>query len=342
MNRTLALMGTMMLAAAAASSQVASHAPTALKQAPAQSQGLVTLQAQGKPVARVNNTVLTDVDLLREEYAIFPYARQHNGLPKELAPQIRNGALKMIIFEELVYQEAQRRHLVVPAVRMQKAEADFRKQFASPAEFNAFVKTDFQGSQDLLRDKIRRSLLIEALLNAEVERKCTPTLAEVRAYYERNIARFQHPESYTFQTISVLPPANATAAQLNEGRARIESAHKKAIEARTSEKFGMLAEKLSDDDYRVVMGQHKPVPVDQLAPPVLQALRAMKPGDVSNIIQLNQAYTVVHYQQHTPAGKTPFVEVRAQLQKEVRESRRNQLRMAFDKKLRESAHVEEM
>src|SRR6185437_16493872 len=130
---------------------------------------LVTLQAHGKPVARVNNTVLTDVDLLREEYAIFPYARQHNGLPKELAPQIRDGAMKMIVFEELVFQEAQRRRLAIPAARMQKAEGDFRKQFNSPAEFNAFVKSDFQGSQDLLRLKIRRSLLIEALLNVEVE-----------------------------------------------------------------------------------------------------------------------------------------------------------------------------
>jgi parvulin-like peptidyl-prolyl isomerase len=342
MNRTTTLLGTMMLAVTTASSQMASHAPTGLKQAPAQAQGLVTLQAQGKPVARVNNTVLTDVDLLREEYAIFPYARQHNGLPKELAPQIRDGAMKMIVFEELVYQEAQRRHLVIPAARMQKSEADFRKQFASPAEFNAFVKSDFQGSQDLLRLKVRRSLLIEALLNAEVESKCTPTPAEIQAYYQRNIARFQHPESYTFQTISVLPPPNATAAQLNEGRARIETAYKKAREAKTSEKFGMLAEKLSDDDYRVVMGQHKPVPVDQLAPPVLAALLAMKPGAISGIIPLDQAYTIVHYQQHTPAGKTPFLQVRAQLQKELHESKRNQLRIALDKKLRQTAHVEEM
>ena len=38
--------------------------------------------SQGKPVARVNGTVLTDRDLLREMYAIFPYAKQHNGFPK--------------------------------------------------------------------------------------------------------------------------------------------------------------------------------------------------------------------------------------------------------------------
>ena len=86
-----------------------------------------TTSAAGKPVARVNGSVLTDADLVREEYAIFPYARQHNGIPKDLAPQIRDGALKMIIFEELVYQEALRRKMTVPAAKMQRAEADFRK-----------------------------------------------------------------------------------------------------------------------------------------------------------------------------------------------------------------------
>ena len=70
----------------------------------------------GKPVARVNGAVLTDRDLQREMFAIFPYARQHNGnVPQEMEPQIRQGAMQMIIFEELLYQEAQRRKITVSA-----------------------------------------------------------------------------------------------------------------------------------------------------------------------------------------------------------------------------------
>ena len=51
------------------------------------------MQITGKPVAKVNGAVLTDRDLLREMYTIFPYAQQHNGFPKELEPEIRRGAL---------------------------------------------------------------------------------------------------------------------------------------------------------------------------------------------------------------------------------------------------------
>jgi hypothetical protein len=82
-----------------------------------------TVQPTGRPVARVNGAVLTDRDLVREMYLIFPYAKQHNGgFPKEMEAQIRNGALQMIIFEELVYQEAVRRNMSVAPLKLQKAD----------------------------------------------------------------------------------------------------------------------------------------------------------------------------------------------------------------------------
>ncbi len=326
---------------AASGAQVASHAPTVFKQ-PAPAAVAVPPAAPSKPVARVNGSVLTQADLMREEYAIFPYGRQHNGIPKEMEPGIRAGAIKMIIFEELVYQEAQRRKMTIPAAKMQHAEEDYRKQFATPDEFNAMLQADFHGSEQALREKIRRSLLIDALLKTEVEDKSTVTPAEVRAYYDKNPVRFQHPESYTIQTISILPPDKATADQLKEGRKRAEEALRQAKATKTAEEFGLLAEKVSDDDYRVMMGQHKPIPVSELAPQVLKALSAMKPGDVSDMIPMDQAYTIVRFDEHTPAGEAKFEAVKAQLEKELQQSKTNQVRSALDKKLRETAKIEEL
>jgi len=342
MKCRLSTFGFLLMAAAASGGQVASHAPTVFKQPPASGSSVSALAVTGKPVARVNGSILTDADLVREEYAIFPYARQHNGIPKELEPEIRSGALKMIIFEELVYQEALRRKLTVPALKMQQAEAEFHKQFATPNEFNSVLQSEFHGSLQLLQQKIRRSLLIDTILKDEVESKGTVSPAEVRSYYDRNPARFQRPESFTFQTISVLPPANATAAQLTEGRNRAEQALRQAKATKTAEEFGLLAEKISDDDYRVMMGQHKPVPASELAPQVVKALLAMHKGDVSDLIQIEQAYTVVRLQEHTPAGMVKFEDVKAQLEKDVQKNKTNQLRAALDKRLRQNAKVEEL
>jgi parvulin-like peptidyl-prolyl isomerase len=346
MNRKLTIFGFLLLGFAAAGAQVPSHAPTVFSNAPAATPAsgasTVALTAAGKPVVRVNSSVLTDVDLVREEYSIFPYARQHNGLPKDLAPHIRDGAMKMLVFEELVYQEALRRNMVVSAAKMQHAEADFRRQFASPEEFNALMQSEFHGSRSLLQEKIRRSLLIEAFLKAEVENKSAITQAEARAYYDKNPVRFQHPESFTFQTISVLPPPNATAAQLKEGPARAEKALSQAKTTKTAEEFGLLAEKISDDDYRVMMGQHKPMAVNELAPQVAKALVAMKVGDVSNVIQVEQAYTIVRLGEHTSAGKAKFEDIQTPLTKELQQKKENDLRAALDKKLRQNAKIQEL
>src|SRR5690348_9784031 len=95
-----------LLASLGAMAQVAMHSPTLAKQASA-FETSAPVSVTDKPVARVNGAVLTQRDLVREMMIIFPYAQQHGGrFPKEMEAGIRKGALDMIIFEELVYQDA--------------------------------------------------------------------------------------------------------------------------------------------------------------------------------------------------------------------------------------------
>src|SRR3974390_3543746 len=151
--KSLVVFALLLGAAVAVNGQVSSHAPTgAAKQA---SSSASPFQVSDKPVARVNGAVLTDRDLLREMLQIFPYAGQHNGFPKDQEVSIRQGALQMIIFEELVYQEAKRRGLTVPAQEMKQSEADFHKQFQSDEEFQRYLKTEMGGSQQMVREKIK-------------------------------------------------------------------------------------------------------------------------------------------------------------------------------------------
>jgi parvulin-like peptidyl-prolyl isomerase len=330
-----------LLALSAASGQVASHTPTTFSQPAHPGTPVAAKPVTGKPVARVNGAVLTDRDLVREEYSIFPYARQHNGqIPQEMEPQIRNGAMQMIIFEELVYQEAQRRHITISAERLNKAETDFRKQFSSPAEYNNFLKTEFNGSEQALREKIRRSLMIEAVLKTDVDDKSTVSVADAKAYYDKNPALYQYPESFAIQTISIVPPENATPAQMKEARKKAEDALKQAKATKNYEEFGVLAEKISEDDYRVMMGDHRAVARDKLAPQLVQALLAMQPGQITDVIQVDTIYTIVRLNKHIPAGKFTFQTVQAQLVKQLQAKKTNDVRAAFDKKLKQNAKIE--
>jgi len=241
-----------------------------------------------------------------------------------------------------VYQEAERRKMSVPPAKMEQAMAQFKKQFKSPDQYQEFMKTELGGSQELLRAKIRRSLLIDEYLKQEVQDKAVVSVAEAKAYYDKNPDKFRVPESYSIQSISIIPPENATADQLKEARKHAEEALRQAKATKNYEQFGVLAEKVSEDSYHVMMGDHKAVDKGNLPPPVLQAVSAMQIGQVSDLIQIESLYTVVRLNAHSPAGMKTFDQVKDSLRKDLAAKKTEQLRAALDKKLRANAKVEEL
>ena len=314
-------------------SLVPSHTPSVNNQTPGVS------AAATKPAVRVNGTVLTEADVVREMYTIFPYARQHGGFPKSMEADIRKGAMEMIIFEELLYQEAKRLKIPIASGQLSSAEAAFRKQLGSGA-YEQFLLTECRGSKKVLREKVRRSLLIEKMIETEVDQKSVVTAAEARAYYDKNPKQFENPESLRIQTISIIPPQNGGAAVDKEARRRAEEAYKLAKGIKSYQDFGLLAEKLSDDDWRVNMGDRSHIQASTLPPQVVQAAAAMKPGEVSDLIRLGNAYTIFRLVEHKSAGKTPFAAVKAKLQSNLQKQKQADLRAALNQRLRKNAKIE--
>lgn len=335
--KRLGIVAVFFLMAGSASAQVSSHGTM---QIPKQQGQVAPLQVTDKAVARVNGVALTDRDLLREMYQIFPYAKQHNGFPKAEEASIRQGALQMIIFEELVYQEAQRRKLTVSAEQMKQGEIEFKKQFSSPDEYKQFLNAEMKGSEQVMREKMKRSLLIEQLLKVEVENKSVVTLAETKAYYDKNPTKFELPETYTFQAISFLPPANARPEQLSAQRNKAQETLVQAKKTTSYQEFGLLAEKVSEDDFRVNMGDHKEVAKDKLPPQVVKVLSGMKVGQVTDVIQIEQAYTIIRLNAHVAGRKQTFEEVKKTLRPELQKTKYEQLRSGLDKQLRAKSKVE--
>lgn len=344
-------------AVGARAQMVASHAPTSASAAassmpstsfPAAAKAVNSgadasaLQVTGKTVVKVNGAELTDRDLLREMFALFPYAKQHGGFPKKEEPEIRQGAMQMIIFEELVYQEALRQKMTIAPARITREENNFKRQFNSQAEFNQYLATDQDGSEAKLRRMIKRSLLIDAMLKQEVDAKAVVTLAEARGYYEKNPKAFERGETFALQTISIIPPAQASASVVADARKRAEGILQQAKATKSYEQFGLLAEKASEDDFRVNMGDRKVVKSDKLPPEVVAVAQKMQPGEVSGLIPLGTAWTILRVNAHTPAGKATFAEIKAKLIEDLQKRKYEQLRVGLDKKLHQNAQIQEL
>src|SRR6202007_2264664 len=117
------------------------------------------------------------------------------------------------------------------------------------------------------------------------------------------------PETFAFQSISVLPPLKPTPEQAKQAQQRAQEDLKKAKATKNYEEFGLLAEKVSEDDFRVNMGDHKAVGRDRLPPQVVKAALAMQAGQGSGLIQIENAFTIFRLNAHNPASKQSFVEV---------------------------------
>jgi parvulin-like peptidyl-prolyl isomerase len=343
MKYSLSICAVSLLALSCANGQmVSSHAPTAVRTAPAAATPGSGIQVTGKPVVLVNGTALTDRDLVREMFALFPYAKLHNGFPKAQEPEIRRGAMEMIIFEELVYQDAVRRRIAIAPERVNKEERKFERQFGSQAEFDQFLVTDMGGTKAKLRQQIKRSLLIESVLKSDVEAKSVVTASEARAFYDKNPKAFEHGEDFSIQTISIIPPATANPETLKEARKRAEDALQKAKATKSYKEFGLLAEQLSDDDFHVSMGDHKVVERNKLPPEVVKAALAMQPGQVSELLQLGTAYTFFRLNSHVMPGKVKFEEVKEELISGLQKEKYEKTRVALGKQLRQNAKIEKL
>jgi parvulin-like peptidyl-prolyl isomerase len=324
-----------------AQGQVASHTPTKLP-VNTNTPTVASLPA-AKPIVRVNGAVLTDRDLTREMMNVFPYAKQHGGkFPKESEAKIRQTAMKNIEFEELAYQDGMKRGLAVSPEKLRKAISDFRAQFETEAEYQEFLKLEQKGSEQELKNRIRRSLLIDQYLVVEIDRKARYSDAQLREFYVKNPERFRKPDSVWLQTITIAYGQTPTPAEKQDARKKAEAALKDAKATKDYEGFGMLAEKVSMDDWRVMMGDHKWLHRGRMPEAVEKVAFTMKAGEISEIIDTDDSFCITRVNGREDSHLVPFEQVKGQLKKDLESQKAQELRVALDKKLRAGAKIEEL
>jgi parvulin-like peptidyl-prolyl isomerase len=325
--------------------QVAMHTPT-MKPAknPAGPVVYGTLDPPtGKPVAKVNGAVLDDRDLAREMMNVFPYAKQHSGqFPKEAEPQIRKQALRNIELEELAYQEAKKRGMTVSPAKLDKAVKDFRAQFDSDAQFQQYLKAEQKGSMQELRNKIQRAILIDEMFQAEINNKARLSDAQLRDFYNKNPERFRKPDSVSIQTVTIAYGDNPSAADKKKARQRADDAVKQAETTKDYEGFGTLAEQVSMDDWRVMMGDHKWLHRGRMPKQVEAVVFSMKAGQISDVIDTGDSFCIVRVNGIEPSHLVPYDEVKAELKKDLEEQKKDEQRQAFEARLRKNAMIQEL
>lgn len=299
-------------------------------------------KASNPVVARVNGVGLTQKDLQREMQKLFPFSGVHGGrVPGEYGGEVRRQALDQIIFEELVHQEAKQRKMTVPASMFNDILRQAQGRFPSKAEYESYAAQEF-GSVQAFENNLRRGILIALLIDQEIAQKARVTEAQVRQFYDQNKQRFRKPESIALQTISLNLPPKVTAAQRAQIRKRAEEVLPKAKAAKTFEEFGKLAEKYSEDDWRIMMGDRRWVHRGRLPAEIEEAAFRMSAGDVSSVVETPEAFVIVRVNAKQPQTQVPYEQMSASLRDDLEKTTLSDLRKNFEQRLRKTYRVEEL
>ena len=128
---------------------------------------------------------------------------------------------------------------------------------------------------------------------------------------------------------------------MNANRKRAEDALRQAKATKSYEEFGLLAEKISEDDFRVNMGDHKAVGRDKLPPQVVKAALAMQAGQVSGLIQIENAFTIFRLNAHNPPTKAePGSKSKLTCERSCRRASTNSCARILRSSLRAKAKIE--
>ncbi len=293
-------------------------------------------------VARVNGAGLTQRDLQREMQKQFPYAATHGGrIPGEFSADVRRNALNQILFEEMAYQETKRRKMTAPASLLSDLLRQARARFPNKSAYEAYANQEYGSVKDFEK-QIRRGLLIAMLLDLEITQKARVTDAALRQFYAANKKRFLKPASITLQSISFNIPEKAMPAQRAQARQRAETILPQARAAKNYEEFGALAEKVSEDDWRVMMGDHKWIHRGRMPAAVEDIAFRLKAGATSGTIETSEAYVIVRVNGVQPQTQLAYSEVRKSLRENLEKANLEDRRKRFEAQLRKTFKVEEL
>lgn len=323
--RTLAALIVLSACANAASAQqpVASHG-TAAPPAPA---AHVAARVNGAPIMSDR----LDVALGR----LIPMESFHRNVSAETVGRLREQALGDLIDEELRYQEGLRLGLTPSNAEVDAALARAVASYKSREAFEEARRRAGASTADLRRE-IRRSLVISKAYERTVASRCQVNAEEASRFYADNPERFVVPEQLRLYAITVGVDPGAPAQKWTEAKARAEDALR---QMKTGAPFEEMARTYSTDKSRERGGDMGLVHRGSLMDEFEQAVRGLKPGDVTPVIQTLYGYHIVRVASIRPPEKRAFPEVAAGIQKDLTTKRCAEMDTTRAARLRAAATI---
>jgi peptidyl-prolyl cis-trans isomerase C len=287
-------------------------------------------------VAAVDGSVITQEDFNRE------MSRVKQGLLNMGKPlidsqlsELKKEVLEQLINRELLYQESQRKGIRVREVEVDEELKVLKKGFDSDAEFKSALK-EANLSEFEVKSQIKRGLAIDEFITGHFVEKVTISDEEVRAYYESHPESFKQPEQVRASHILIIIDPQADRPKRSSVRKKIEEIRQKL---QKGEDFAALAKEFSQGPSSAKGGDLGYFRRGQMTKPFEDAAFALRPGEVSDIVETKFGYHLIKVIEKEPETTIAFEGIREALGRYLTQEKVQKEVNLYVQKLKENAKI---
>ena len=286
-------------------------------------------------VARVNDALITGDRLDAALRRLMPFESFHRNVGADTMERLRGKALDGLVDEELRYQDGVRLRLAPSAADV---DAGFKAVVARYGSREAFeqARRASGASMEDLRREIRRTLVVQKAFDRAVTSRCQVSAEEAARYYADHRERFVVPEQLHVYAITFGVDPGSPASAWSDAKAKAEQV---LGQIKNGAPFEEMARTHSTDKTRESGGDMGFVHRGSLTDEFEQALRDLKPGGVSPVIQTLYGFHIVRIASIRPPEQKALPEVAAGIQKDLTDQRCAEAEAAWAARLRASATI---
>jgi peptidyl-prolyl cis-trans isomerase C len=293
-----------------------------------------TIDPQGFPnvVARVGETEITRAELIHRAQMV----RARLNIQASTADFYRR-VLDEMVGSELLLQAGVAKGYTPNEAAITSQIDSLRARFPSEEEFTK--ELDSQGlTMESLRDMMIKDMAIEQLIETDIAPRAQVSEAEKRKFYDENSDQMKRPEQAHVSHILVKAEAGSTPEAREQAKAKAEDLHQRVLKG---EDFAMLARENSDDPgSKANGGDLSWMSRGQTVPPFEEAAFALKPGEVSDVVETRFGYHIIKLAEIRPEGMMDYEEVEERIGEFLGQQRLQQEIESEVNALRDKANVE--
>jgi len=313
------------------------NAPKPIAIEPQIDKTVVTVNGKTLGEAELNSRVATTMRQLGAKMASLPpqYAAQ-------VQKQVRQQVLDNLVAERLLDEQ-------VAASQIKITDADVTAEITKTGaqqqppitldEFKARVEAQGGNFEEVKKD-FSKGMGYRKLMEMQWGDKVTVSDEEAKQYYDSHTKEFETPEQVRASHILVLTEPKDPNADPNQVKvAAKEKAEKLLKQVKDGGDFAAIAKENSECPSAASGGDLGFFPRGKMVKPFEDAAYAMKPGQVSDLVETEFGYHIIKVTEHKDAGMTPLEEVKTDIVDKLSGERKNTITKQYIQSLRDKAKI---